>query len=123
MSMTKWYKYSLKEYGVLSNPILKKSFKREEKDSNVNDQNARFVFNSFFVLWFSPNCGLFTCLKVTCSQALAYSKFRAAYSQGFGEKMAMQFFIFFNQCQMPRVFEAKHRKLCSLKSSQLREFI
>lgn len=50
--MTKWYKYSLTEYGITSKPILKKSFKREEKGSNINDQKARLVFRFFFVLGF-----------------------------------------------------------------------
>lgn len=41
--MTKWYKYSLKEYGITSKPIFlkKESFKKEEKGSNINDQKNK----------------------------------------------------------------------------------
>lgn len=86
--MTKWYKYSLKEYGITSKPIFlkKESLKRRKKAVTLMIKKTRLVLSSFFVLWFSPNCGLFTCLKIICSQALAYSKYKAAYSQGFGEK-------------------------------------
>lgn len=79
MSMTECYKYSLKEHGILSKPIKKKYLKGTKKGSNINDQKAKLVSNPFFVLWFSPDCGLFTCLRITRSQALAHSKCRAAY--------------------------------------------
>lgn len=80
--MTEWYKYRLKEHGIQSKPIFKKKslFERERKESDVNDQEAELVSSPFFVLWFSPDCGLFPRLKITHSQALAHSECKAAYS-------------------------------------------
>lgn len=57
--MTKWYKYSLKEYNLPSKPHTKPSLK-SESCRDVHDQKASLVSSQVFVLRFSPVCSLLT---------------------------------------------------------------
>lgn len=74
--MTKWYKYSLKEYGIPSSPIKKNhSLKGRGKGNNIDDQRQTQHPILSLSFDFSPDFGIFTHFcKYRCSHALAYHR-------------------------------------------------
>lgn len=72
---------------------------------------ARLVSNPFLVLCFFPYCGLFTNLKITHSQALAYPRAGRLMPRALGKRYCSS--------SSPWIAAKSHGTLSSLKSSQL----